>query len=146
MVGSNNMLIQKLDAVLSRCGDDAEKSLVYSMLENACRYVESVYSMETRAELLRFRAGPEEYRKAVESMDRHRRACHEAYMADLGAVNRLCRSKFLPELYTGPDDRAAKGDFAFVLAEAYALSGAERVSARASQTSALRLRAPALRL
>lgn len=139
-------LRRRLDELMSACSDDAERSLVRGVLESAFRYVESVCVMESSAELLRFRLEPGEYQRAVEELDRRRRACHEAYMADLDATDRFCRAKGLPGLYSGPGDRHAKGDFAFELVESCALSGAERLSARASQTSALRLRAPALRL
>ena len=64
-------------------------------------YVNSVYSMEYKMEILRFRLEPEDFRDAVMEMDRARRNAHEAAIDACRILNRICEQAGIENFYTG---------------------------------------------
>jgi len=100
---------------------NAERQIEYvlGMVDAAVNYARSIVIMETRMKSLKFRLEPAEYQVEVEAMDKKRRLTHNAFISKLDIVNRICTNHNLPVIYTGENNRADKGEFAFDIVESY---------------------------
>jgi hypothetical protein len=100
---------------------NAERQIEYvlGMVDAAVNYARSIVIMETRMKSLKFRLEPAEYQVEVEAMDKKRRLTHNAFISKLDIVNRICTNHNLPVIYTGENNRAEKGEFAFDIVESY---------------------------
>lgn len=112
--------IENLIEVLKQ-EENAERQIEYvlGMVDAAVSYVRSIVVMETRMKSLKFRLDPVEYQAEVEAMDKKRRLAHNAFISKLDIVNRICTNHNLPSIYTGENNRADKGEFAFDIVESY---------------------------
>lgn len=111
--------IDKLVEVLKKEEASRQLDYVQGMIDAAINYVRSIVTMESRIKILQFRLDPEEYREAVEKLDRTRRLAHNGFIAKLDAVNRICTNHGLPAIYSGDDNRGDKGEFAFDIVQEY---------------------------
>ena len=104
------MSLERIQMIATAC-DTSEKSLVEDMLVHCGEYVSAVTAMETVQRNFAGRTG-EDFRNAKEETDRMRTTAHNAAIASIKIVNRLCRLHDMPPVYEGPDERRAYGDFA----------------------------------
>jgi hypothetical protein len=104
-----------LHAIVNVWGKDDEMfEMVGDALKAFGNYVMSVYEMETRIMLLRFRCDdPAEYQDEVMGLDRNRKAAHDAAIAQCSILNRLAGRVGLDDLGLCPatDDRYVIAEF-----------------------------------
>ena len=106
-------LMKRIEALAKEC-DTEEQELIEEMVIGAVDYVRSVIIMETNARNLRGRKA-EEYRDIVTATDRTRTMTHNALIAAVNIVNRICQNHGRPLIYTGDEQRRHYGDFAMEL-------------------------------
>ena len=87
-------------------------SAVESGMQNFVDYVNCVYNMETKIAIARFRAdSASEYQEIVKRMDISRRNAHEAAIASINMIDRICDKCGVEKVYGGSQDRVEIGDF-----------------------------------
>jgi hypothetical protein len=85
---------------------------VESGIKNFVDYVNAVYNMETRVAIAKFRAdSPAEYQGIVNELDTGRRYAHEAAIASINMIDRICDKLGVEPVYGGSQDRTEIGDF-----------------------------------
>lgn len=81
-------------------------------MRNFVDYVNCVYNMETKIAIARFRAdGPGEYQEIVKRLDTARRNAHEAAIASINMIDRICDKYGVEKVYGGSQERTDIGDF-----------------------------------
>lgn len=81
-------------------------------MQHCADYVSSVVNMEVGVSIARFRSNDtREYQETVMSLDSSRHNAHEAAIAGVNMMNRICDTLGAERVYDGPDDRTAIGDF-----------------------------------
>ena len=122
------MIKEKIETLVAKIkmnndeGIERKLSYVQGVVDAATDYVRAIITMETRIKILQFRLDPEDYRSAVEQMDRARRSAHDSFIAKLTVVNRLCSQLEIDPVYDGPDYREDKGEFAFTIVEEFKIN------------------------
>jgi len=105
------MFVEKITSIVASicafyAGDDEGKEMAIDMLQSALKaimaYVDSVYNAETQMPILRFIKEGQDFRDAVIALDNTRRTCHNAVIASLSSVDRLCKVIGAPALYGKP--------------------------------------------
>ena len=85
---------------------------VESGLKNFVDYVNSVYGMETKIAIARFQVDdPREFQEIVKMMDTGRRYAHDAAIASINMLDRICDKHGVEPIYGGSQDRTEIGDF-----------------------------------
>lgn len=114
-----------LNAIDRQCpiGDEL-RDMCFDLVERGLRhyaeYVNCVYNMETRIAIARFHANDvEEYQNVVRGMDESRRIAHEAAIASVNIIDRLCDKFGVEPIYGGSQDRVAIGDFCGMIVSEY---------------------------
>ena len=92
------------------------RGMCFDMVESGLRsfvdYVNAVYSMETRMAVARFHIDdPAEYRDLVKELDSARRTAHDAAIASINIMDRMCGSVGTEPIYGGSQERIDIGDF-----------------------------------
>lgn len=85
--------IQKLvDAIKIDSGEFYQDDLktIEEVIDGCGDYVQSVVQMESAIQVARFRMEPDQYVKYIENLDKSRRANHNACIANIKMLNRLC--------------------------------------------------------
>ena len=105
--------MEKLKELAKVC-TDAQRKLVREMIHDAVDYVRAVVVMETAASNI---AGldSDAAKDALATTDRARTVAHDAFIASVNVVNRICDKHEFPRIYTGGDARREYGDFAIAL-------------------------------
>ncbi|MGB9803119.1 DUF3232 domain-containing protein [Desulfofundulus sp.] len=85
---------------------------VQEFIDDCGRYIERVTAMEAALQVARFRLEPEDYRQLIVDLDRGRKLAHDALIASVRLVNRLCGVYGVPKIYDGPDERIPIAEFA----------------------------------
>jgi hypothetical protein len=86
--------------------------MVESGLKNFADYVNAVYNMETRVSIARFHIDDvAEYQALVKELDFNRRTAHDAAIASVNILNRMCDKVGVEPIYSGSQDRSEIGDF-----------------------------------
>lgn len=94
-----------LHAIATKWGKDDE---VFEMVGDALKafgyYVMSVYEMETRITLLRFRCNDSaEFQAEVTQLDRSRKLAHDAAIAHCSSLNRIAKQLGIEDVNPCPD-------------------------------------------
>lgn len=63
-------------------------------------YIQSVVNMETAFQIARFKLDGDDYRRYIENLDRARRINHDACIANMRMINRLCTSYKADKVFT----------------------------------------------
>lgn len=94
-------------------GDEDALEMIERSMNSFILYVQSVYAMEVRLPILRFRCeSPAELAEATMELDRSRRNAHESAIACVKVLNRICKMFGTAPLFEGdPEDRLAVADF-----------------------------------
>lgn len=122
------MIKEKIDDMLRKIhncpGPNFNRQVEYiqNLILKATTYVRTVVEMESKIQTLRFRLETEDYQEAIEKLDRSRRLAHNSFISNIEVVNRICAQIGIEPIYSGPDDRIAKGDFAFAIVEEYRIN------------------------
>ena len=97
------MTIEKVQALISAYRDDAEMlENIYSALETFEAYHAAIYTMETNSKLYTAEViGSDEYRKRYSEMDKARTSKHNALIAEVSMLNRMCELAGIPPVYEG---------------------------------------------
>ncbi len=103
----------QINNLAKKC-NDMESELIEQMIHNAADYVRAVIVMETAASNIAS-LDADEAREAKQSTDRARTVAHDAFIASVNVVNRICDKHEFPHIYTGGDTRREYGDFAMEL-------------------------------
>lgn len=106
-------LTQQLSFLSHLCDADMRDCLE-EMVISVGAYVAAVTTMETKA-LNLYGREQQELRDAVTEADRTRTSAHNALIANVDIVNRICEMCGQPPIYTGGSARREYGDFAFAL-------------------------------
>ena len=85
---------------------------VEDFISDCGNYVDKVTTMEAALSVARFRMEPDEYREFIIRLDRNRKYAHDALIASVRVMNRLCGVYDVAKIYEGPDERIPIGDFA----------------------------------
>lgn len=99
---------------LTKVCTDLQRKLIRAMILDAAEYVRAVTVMKTAASNIAGLDG-EAARDALQASDRERTAAHNAFIASVGAVNRVCDKHGFPPIYTGAETRREYGDFAMAI-------------------------------
>lgn len=98
--------------------DSVAISLIMDVVKLSAKYVQAVIAHEGARRLDVYAMEPEEFRKHMSELDALRHAVHNALIAKVTALNRLCTSEGFDLIYTGDiNDRAAVGDFALKIVD-----------------------------
>lgn len=89
--------------------DDIES--VENVINDAAKYIEKVAAMESAMLSARFRMEPEDYREFIINLDRSRKITHDALIASIRLVNRICGAYGVEKIYTGPMERIPIAEF-----------------------------------
>ncbi|MCL5272773.1 MAG: DUF3232 domain-containing protein [Gammaproteobacteria bacterium] len=89
--------------------DDIEA--VENAIYDAAKYIDRVIAMESAMVSARFRMEPDEYREFILNLDRGRKIAHDALIASIRLVNRLCGIYGIEKIYAGPMERIAIAEF-----------------------------------
>jgi len=103
-------------AELSNVCDEIECELIEQMVFKAGEYVCAVNEQECKAKNYAKRRG-QDLRDVVSEADKTRRSCHNALIASVDIVNRICTAHEFPLLYDGGNERREYADFALRLVE-----------------------------
>lgn len=106
-------LMERIEALAKEC-DTEEQELIEDMILCAADYVRSVIVMETNAKNLRGKEAAE-YREIVTATDRSRTMVHNALIAAVNIVKRICQIHDHLPIYIGDEQRRLYGDFAMEL-------------------------------
>ncbi|MBQ3054614.1 MAG: DUF3232 domain-containing protein [Oscillospiraceae bacterium] len=104
---------EQLQALVHVCDSD-ERELIERMIHSSADYVRQVVIMESTR--LNF-AGrqSDDLRAKVSETDKVRTDRHNALIATVNIVNRICDAHHLPRIYCGSEKRREYGDFAIEL-------------------------------
>jgi len=101
-----------LSLVNAYANSEPALSVIQRSMNALGEYVNSVYTMELKMPILRFRLEPEEFRNAIMELDRARHNAHEAAIDACRILNRICTQVGLENLYTGSlEERLEVADF-----------------------------------
>lgn len=107
-------IIALIDAI--KRSKESNKNLELEYVENFIKdcgaYIEKVNAMEAALTSARFRLEPDDYRELIVQLDRSRKYAHDALIASVRLINRLCGVYDVPQVYKGPDERILIADFA----------------------------------
>jgi hypothetical protein len=92
---------------------------VEDFINDCGRYIERVNAMEAALQVARLRMEPEDYRQLIMDLDRSRKLTHDALIASVRLVNRLCGVYGVEKIYTGPDERIPIAEFAKEVTDEY---------------------------
>ena len=104
-------LIEAINKSHEKYKDD-DLQAVEEFINDCGRYVEKVTAMEAAISAARFRLEPEDYRQLIMELDRSRKLAHDALIASVRLVNRLCGVYGVQKVYDGPDERIPIAEFA----------------------------------
>ena len=108
------MMIEQLSGLAAVCDED-ERDIIEKMVSSAAAYINAVTDMKSKSYNFAGRTG-EDLRTALERSDRERTNAHNALIAYVNIVNRICTAHNRNPIYVGPTDlRRAYGDFAIQL-------------------------------
>ena len=99
---------------LAKICTDGQRMLLREMIHDAADYVRAVTVMETAASNIAGLDG-DAAKDAIGTTDRARTVAHDAFIASVNVVNRICDKHEFPRIYTGGDARREYGDFALEL-------------------------------
>lgn len=107
------MYKERYDSLVEVISEDAELlDFVEDQMNSFVDYVKTVYEMSVSLQILRFRLEGNDYREAVERLDRKRRYAHESAIVACSSLKRLAASYSVESLYDGDlEDRYAIADF-----------------------------------
>lgn len=118
--------VQNLMSTISKKneGQPGARDFVFSAIERSLvsfsNYVSAVYAMETQMTVQRHRIDdPKEWQEFVTGLDRSRRMSHDAAIAGVSMLNRICETSGLEKVYDGPNDRDCIGDFCGAIVNEY---------------------------
>lgn len=102
-----------LHAIITMWGKDDEIfDMVGDSLKAFGRYVMSVYEMETRITMLRFRCNDTaEFQAEVTNLDRNRKLAHDAAIACCTSLNRIAKRLGVEAVCPDTEDRYVIADF-----------------------------------
>lgn len=98
---------------------DSDLETVEDFINDCGAYVDKVTAMESALAIARFRMEPEDYRELIIRLDRNRKYAHDALIASVRVINRLCKNYGVSQVYTGPDERIPIADFALEVTAEY---------------------------
>ncbi len=101
--GAKEQLISVLEIVKH---DEKAVELIHQTLVSIFRYVETIYTMETRTKILGFRLDGDDFKEQVSRLDSNRKRAHDALIGNLLATTRYLNENFegqVPEtgIYNG---------------------------------------------
>lgn len=97
-----NVLIQAIDA---QSGPAREKEIIGNLVAQASKYIEIVVKQG-------FAAQAGQSQEELIRIDQSRSRAHNSLISQIDIINRLCEKYGLEPVYTGLDERRAKGDWA----------------------------------
>ncbi len=101
---------------LTAVSDEDEKELIEKMICAAGDYARAVVIHRTRVMNIAGSTG-DDLRSRVTAADRDRTSAHNALIAYVDIVNRLCAFHDVTPIYTGSSARREYGDFAIALTD-----------------------------
>lgn len=103
-IDRQNPVVSSLRDMLFKAAEDG--------LRNFVDYVNAVYNMETKITIARFHMDdPREFQELVKMLDTERRHAHEAAIASINMIDRICVKCGVEPVYGGSQDRVEIGDF-----------------------------------
>jgi len=96
-----------------------ELQIINDFINDCGNYIEKVTGMEAAIATERFRLDPADYRELIVRLDRNRKLAHEALIASVRVVTRLCLAYQVPKVYEGPDERIPIAEFAKEVVDEY---------------------------
>ena len=109
-------MLERLDAqnwAMFDGNKDEGLDFMGSAMSSFPNYVNSVVSIEISGPIQRMRLEPEDYRNAMQQMDRNRRICHNRAIDSVNQLNRMAKALGMePFAEVDTTDRNAVADFA----------------------------------
>jgi len=84
---------------------DSDLRAVEDFIADCGSYVERVTAMEAALATARYHMEPDNYQDLIVRLDRNRKYAHDALIASVRLMNRLCGVYNAKPVYTGPDER-----------------------------------------
>jgi len=84
---------------------------VEDCLNDCARYIANVVAMETALTVTRNCMENREYREHIAQLDSSRKRAHDALIASVKILGRLCRLYRVEPIYAGPDERIQIAEF-----------------------------------
>lgn len=109
-------ILSQLQHLSEQCSDPELCACIETMIASAADYVAVVTQMEAIRLNFSGRTG-QDLRASVGSADQKRHTAHDALIADVNLVNRICSLYQMEPVYTGSDARREYGAFAFRLVQ-----------------------------
>lgn len=78
---------------------------VEDLIVDCGSYIDKVAAMEAALAAARFRMEPGDYQDLIVRLDRSRKYAHDALIASVRLINRLCGVYNTDVVYNGPDER-----------------------------------------
>jgi len=91
---------------------NSELKIIHDFINDCGNYIEKVTAMEAAIATQRFRLEPADYRELIINLDRSRKLAHDALIAMVRVINRLCLAHEVTQVYEGPDERILIAEFA----------------------------------
>jgi hypothetical protein len=116
------MIKGKINTLVENAKNDPDVlALAQEMVDACANYVDTVVNMENVISIYRFKANdPADYRAMVQRLDQSRRIAHNALIAAVRIVDRLCAMYGVEPVYGGHDeDRLAIAEFAKAVVDEY---------------------------
>lgn len=109
-------ILSQMQHLSEQCTDPELCVCIETMITSAANYVAVVTQMEAIRLNFSGRTG-QDLRASVGSADQKRHTAHDALIADVNLVNRICSLYQMDPVYTGSGARREYGDFAFRLVQ-----------------------------
>lgn len=119
-MGYKQQIKQQINSLIEKLGDD--KLLIDSVekvVEDCGRYIKAVHDTEVAYTVARFKMEPDEYREYYANLDRNRKIVHDALIAGVRLLNRICQLCGQEPIYNGPEDRVSIAEFAKEIVDEY---------------------------
>jgi len=126
------MIKERINVLVEKAKNDPDVlALAQEMVDACANYVDTVVNMENVISIYRFKASdPSDYRAMVQRLDQTRRLAHNALIALVRSVDRLCKINNVEPVYGGHDeDRLAIAEFAKAVVDEY-FEGRQKIERR----------------
>lgn len=111
------MTKQNYELLISKFRDDEDMlDFIKERMQKICGYVESVTAMEYSIPIIRARYEGQDLIDKIQKFDNNRHIAHEAAIASVKQLNRLCVSEGVSKLFDGDEtDRYQIADFCMLV-------------------------------
>ena len=90
---------------VSKSNDIDALDLINDVIDSATEYIKRVNNLEAARMTAKITSEPAEYREIIQKLDRLRSSAHNSLIANVKALNRLCRAMGIILIYEGDEEK-----------------------------------------